>query len=344
MKTQFDYAVVIGRFQPFHNGHKALIERAFAIANKVVVLVGSANGPRSIKNPFTFVERKHMIEFECDATVQPLFDYKYNDQKWIAMVHQSVNNVIRYHGEQCDLVKVALIGLNKDDSTKYLSWFPKWKFIETAPVEQQGLDATSIRSLLFGGKNLAFIKGVVPNSVWDFIRESNGTDWWKLLEEEYKCIEDYKKSWEVAPYPPTFLTVDAVVVQDGHVLLIKRKASPGKGLWALPGGFVGQNERLVDATIRELKEETKIKVQDKILRKSIVAREVFDAPDRSLRGRTVTYASLIVLDSVGELPKVRGSDDAEVAKWVLIDEINPDELFEDHDSVIQTMVDKIPSE
>jgi bifunctional NMN adenylyltransferase/nudix hydrolase len=79
-------------------------------------------------------------------------------------------------------------------------------------------------------------------------------------------IEKYKESWKAAPFPPTFVTVDAVVVQSGHVLLVKRKAMPGAGLWALPGGFLNQEETLLDGAIRELKEETKIKVPVPVLK------------------------------------------------------------------------------
>jgi len=62
--------------------------------------------------------------------------------------------------------------------------------------------------------------------------------------EEFACINQYIESWSVAPYPPTFVTVDAVVIQDDHILLIRRERCPGKGLWALPGGFLDQDETI----------------------------------------------------------------------------------------------------
>ena len=342
MAKEYDYAVIIMRAQPFHNGHLALIHQASGKAKHVIVLIGSVNSPRSIKNPFTYEERKHMIEFESDASVRPLSDFKYNNQKWIANVQKTVHDAIYdCEGIECFNKKIALIGLNKDESTQYLNWFPTWDFIETEPVEQQGLDATTIRDVLFGGKNLSFIKGVVPDTVWQFIREVKGETWWKLLEEEYDFIMKYKKAWEVAPYPPTFVTVDAVVVQDGHILLVRRGASPGKGLLALPGGFVNQNERIADAVIRELREETRLKVAEPVLRGSIVATEVFDLPDRSLRGRTISHTTLFVLNSTGSLPKVRGGDDASHALWLPFSDVNEEDLFEDHFSQFQTMIDKI---
>ena len=131
------------------------------------------------------------------------------------------------------------------------------------------------------------------------------------------------------PYAPTFLTCDAVVVQSGHVLLVKRGANPGKGLWALPGGFVNQNERIQDACMRELREETRLKVPLPVLHGSVKNKEVFDHPDRSLRGRTVTQAFYIELPP-GKLPQVKGGDDAASAKWVPLAFVREEEMYEDH--------------
>ncbi|NCV82699.1 MAG: NUDIX domain-containing protein, partial [Actinobacteria bacterium] len=77
---------------------------------------------------------------------------------------------------------------------------------------------------------------------------------------EREFIASYKKQYESLPYPPIFVTADAVVIQSGHVLMIKRRSEPGRGLWALPGGFVNANtdKSVEDAAIRELREETGI--------------------------------------------------------------------------------------
>jgi bifunctional NMN adenylyltransferase/nudix hydrolase len=90
-----------------------------------------------------------------------------------------------------------------------------------------------------------------------------------------------------------------------------------------------------DAALRELREETGIKVPEKVLRGSIVGSRVFDAIDRSQRGRTITHAFHIVLDD-GEynLPKVKGSDDAAQAQWIPISKLNSEEIFEDHADII----------
>lgn len=79
-----DYAVFIGRFEPFHKGHEAVLRKALANARHVVVLVGSAHRARSPKNPFTWQERSQMIR-SClsDAdntrvTIRPIQDYLYS--------------------------------------------------------------------------------------------------------------------------------------------------------------------------------------------------------------------------------------------------------------------------
>ena len=123
----------------------------------------------------------------------------------------------------------------------------------------------------------------------------------------------------------------------GHVLMIKRKACPGMGLWALPGGFLNQNERILDGMIRELKEETGIKVPVPVLIGNIKGQQVFDDPNRSLRGRTITHAFFIELPA-GELPHIKGMDDAEKAKWIPLSFIREEELFEDHYQILNTFL------
>jgi bifunctional NMN adenylyltransferase/nudix hydrolase len=160
------------------------------------------------------------------------------------------------------------------------------------------------------------------------------------LNREWAFIEKYKEQWKSAPYAPTFVTCDATVIQSGHVLLVKRRAEPGKGLWAVPGGFLNPGERIKDGIFRELKEETKIDVPEKVLRGSLRGIKVFDHPDRSLRGRTITHNALIVLPN-GSLPKIKGSDDAEVAKWTPLGEVNSSNMFEDHYDMVQIQKDLV---
>jgi bifunctional NMN adenylyltransferase/nudix hydrolase len=175
----------------------------------------------------------------------------------------------------------------------------------------------------------------MPSSVQAQLADFLTTDGYHTVKAEQDFAKKYQQAWASAPYAPTFVTVDAVVVQSGHVLLVQRKAHPGKGLWALPGGFLDQGEKLIDACIRELREETRLKVPTPVLKGSIKNQQVFDDPYRSARGRTITQAFYIELEPNKELPKVKGSDDAKYARWVPMAELNPMDMFEDHYFIIQ---------
>ena len=337
----YDILVYIGRFQPFHLGHQSIIDKALTLSKEVVIVVGSSFSSRSIKNPFTFEERRDMIsetysnhEMRQNIKIVPVRDYRYNNQKWITAVQSAVSAATKWR----DNPKIGLIGHSKDQSSFYLKMFPNWENIE-AP-NYNGIDGTFIRQRLFIYGNMNFVSnfGIVSSSTLDIVNNIKDLVVFRTLFEEYEMVCQYKKSWEAAPYPPIFVTVDAVVIQSGHILLVKRKASPGKGLWALPGGFINQSETLLDASIRELKEETRLKVPTPVLKGSIKNQHTFDDPGRSTRGRTITTAFHFELGDSTKLPKVTGADDAEKAKWVPLSEIDPCQMYEDHYDIIDYFV------
>jgi bifunctional NMN adenylyltransferase/nudix hydrolase len=336
INKKYDTLVFILRGQPFHNAHLEIIKYAAKLTRELVIIVGSSNQPRTFKNPFSFDDRKQMIDsairnmdLSINYNIESLTDNMYNDQAWAA----EVQNIVSQYGP-----KVGIIGHKKDESSFYLDMFPQWEF-ESVPLFEP-LDATSIRNLYFvDNVNFNFIQGVVPQSVLNFLRDFSKTKEYQQIISERKFIENYKQQFANLPYPPIFVTVDSVVIQSGHVLMIKRRSEPGKGLWALPGGFLNANtDRSVeDAMIRELREETGIKIPVPVLKGSVKGNRVFDAIGRSARGRTITHAFKIVLPD-GELPKVRGQDDAVKAKWVPISAIKSEDCFEDHWEIVQHFV------
>lgn len=337
MPYEYDYIVFIGRLEPPHNAHFQVIRTALSLAERVIVVLGSADQPRTPKNPFTVSERVGMLiapnwdDQISRLRVTAVRDSMYNNQKWVNDVQNMVAKQMSWH----DLPpKVGIIGHKKDESSFYLDMFPQWKLVEHEMDEE--LSATDLRELYFEGKNLKYLQALVPDNVYrklDLFRR--GKEYAKLVQE-YNFLKAYKEKWATAPFPPTFVTVDAVVVQSGHILLVQRKTDAyGGDLWALPGGFLNQKEWVEDAMLRELREETKLKVPTPVLRGSIKAQHVFDAPNRSQRGRTITHAYHIELPS-GPLPKVKGSDDAQDAKWFSTSDIQKKwpELFEDHGDII----------
>jgi len=338
MNKQFDYLVFIGRFQPFHIGHKQVIDRALQLADKVIIVIGSAYKPRDPKNPWTAHERSAMI-LNCDyggqekrIKVTQVRDQIYNDQKWAMSVQDAVMTATLNDGWTNMPPKIGLIGHDKDETSFYLKMFPQWGDVIEHEMNEE-VNATDLRTLYFEVKNSKYLQSLLPFSVYDFVVRFRDTPDYARLVKEYQVIKKYKKSWEAAPYAPVFMTADAVVIQSGHVLLVERKAAPGAGLMALPGGFVNQFERIEVAAIRELREETKLKVPEPVIRGSIRRSKVFDAPNRSLRGRTITQAFLIELPP-GPLPKVKGSDDAKRAVWVPLSDVKSEQMFDDHFDII----------
>ena len=354
-RKKYDYIVFICRCQPPHNAHLEIINRALSMADNVVIILGSSNQPRTIKNPFTAAERMRMIVDCFDIPEQQrlkfayISDRAYSDQQWVRDIQEIVDQIIHEERPADQHMNVGIIGHVKDDSSYYLEMFPQWRFEDVENIET--LHSTDVRRELFSQQPM-MVNGItgemismldkLPRGVVTFLEEFKEKPEYQKLVQEYDYIEKYKKGWEAAPYPPTFVTVDAVVVQSGHVLMIRRRAVPGVGLMALPGGFINQDERLEDAMIRELREETKLKVPSRVLTGSIKFRGVYDNPNRSLRGRTITHAYLIELPP-GELPKVKGSDDADKAFWIPLNELEhkQDQIFEDHFDVICDLVGKL---
>jgi len=131
-------------------------------------------------------------------------------------------------------------------------------------------------------------------------------------------------------YPRPALTADvAVVSKDARprVLLIRRKKEPFAGKWALPGGFVDENERPADAAVRELKEETGINVTTSDLDHLHTAGD----PGRDPRGWTVSVVFLARVDAKAVKPKA--ADDARAAKWWPLDALPP--LAFDHAMLLE---------
>ena len=337
-----DCTIYIGRFSPFHLGHAHVLRNAMETSTLVIVLIGSSGQARSLKNPFTFAERKSMIEAwhveeywdsnnTAELQVLPLHDHPYNDTDWITEVQSTVKNCMTKFciqrsmavpAEPIMLTDVHITGSDRDESTWYLNAFPQWKqaLVDEHRLDGSGqLNATQVRSLLFGADPIAHahLESMLPDTTYRFLRAFENTPEHTLLTQEYVANKAYKDAWSVAPYPPIFVTTDSVVIQSGHVLVVERGAFPGKGLWALPGGFLNPNERLADGSRRELMEETGIRLAEgkkavelthAILKGSIRDKEIFDKPDRSSRGRTITVAYLFRLDDTKPLPKVKGQN------------------------------------
>lgn len=331
-------AIYIGKFQPLHIAHIEIMEHCIKNYDELIVLVGSTNRRISINHPFSFQQVKSwIVDVNPNIIVKPIQDYIYNETKWITEVNSAVYG--EFLGEN---VEFTLVGHHKDETSYYLDEFPNFKVEEMQTLENN-LSGTFIRNEMFDQNNthVEDIESVVSKKVAKDINDFMDTDDFENLVDEYNYYQAEKEMFKEYPFPATlkFNYSDAVVVCDGNVLLIERKINPGKGTWALPGGFVNQNETYQQAAIRELVEETGIKVPANSLKNAIKDSEVFDHPKRSIGIPRISraYYFEVFPDKRGgysKLPKVRADDDASEAKWFPISEVLKMKLFDDHSDII----------
>lgn len=331
----YDYCIFIGRCQPYTLAHEQLLKEAFLLGDQVICVLGSHNKAPDSRDPWTSQLREGMIR-NCLSEEENkrisfiyMHDYLYNENLWVTELQQKIEE------QTVGSSSVAMVGYEQSGS--YLHNFPQWDWQKKGYGAPHDLSA-EVRKLYFSGSDEW--KKHVPTGTIEYL-EAFKKDKYFLLKEEFDIISSYKKAWGNAPFPPTFNTVDTVCIKSGHVLVVRRKGMPGRGLIALPGGFLNQNEFIIAGAIRELKEETKIKVSKEELEKSIIDQKVFDYPYRSLRGRTITHAFLINLGK-GPLPKVQGDDDADKAWWMPLNEFytRESDFFEDHWHIINHFVNK----
>jgi bifunctional NMN adenylyltransferase/nudix hydrolase len=357
-------SVFIGRFSPYGDNHRTVLEHAAKFSDSILMLVGSSYRPRSFKNPFTYNERKAFIEagtrdLGVEVNTLPLIDTLYDDEAWKTNVLTAVKMHMRAKGFDEQNTRVILVGYDKDKSSRYLNWFPGWHAEPTkAPHLHNGkpVSATDLRRAVFLGEDVGdivtqFGAGPVANvSKW----ASDNPQAVDLVRTEGEYNRAYQARIAVGEaafgFPIQINCVDNVVIQNGHILLVERDTAPGLGLMALPGGHLGREihdqsgkvvgfepETALDAAIRELYEETRLDVPRGTLRSAMRTSRVFDHPDRAERGWVRTEAFLFQLQNSRKFENIKASSDARDARWVPLTDITPTNMFEDHFDIVQSM-------
>lgn len=274
--------------------------------------------------------------------VLPVRDY-YDQARWADAVRAAV---APHAGAGA---RIALVGHFKDASSSYLDWFPDWQLVSLP--RQGGMDATRIRDAWLGAlpppapgtthppaeldaaldAALAPLLPDLPPPTQARLRAAAHTPAYAELQREWQMLREYRSEWACAPYPPVFVTVDALLLCQGKVLLIRRAQAPGRGLLALPGGFIEPRETLWQSCLRELAEETHCTLPEATLRAALRDVAVFDHPERSQRGRVISHVHCFDLGDAA-LPEVRGGDDASAAQWVDVAALAAleDQFHDDH--------------
>ena len=325
-----ELAVLAGPVHVLRQADLAVLQQLLARAPRCLVLLGSADLPRSIRNPFTWQERAAVIRQALPpadgerVVVQPLRE-RFDEAHTAQDVQEAAAGLL---GRTAGRVLLARVGQE--------TGFPLpagWQELptESAPPLHDRLLASDTPAA-----ELAGLAAQLPAAAHGLLADWVQGDDWVRLRREYQQIAREKQVWSAVPYPVTLVTVDAVVRCGGHVLLIRRGRPPGQGLRALPGGFLETTETVLRAAVRELVEETQIEVPQTEVEAALRGVRVFDHPRRSQRGRVITHAHFFDLGD-RPLPRVLGSDDAAQAEWVPIAELPgmQAQFLDDHHLVLE---------
>lgn len=362
-KKTFKLGSVIGRFSMFTNGHAHLLTEAAKECSHLLVLIGSVNRRVSNKNPFTYQQRAAMLRAWAakhltgvKLTILPLRDHFYIEAAWEAEVQRQVENFASAIGIPTSKTNVCLFGHDKDATTYYTKSFPQWSAREVGAGP--AVNATYVRDLWFSCMQelSCKVQDVVPSTTAEFLLNWGFND---DVQADYTYYRDEEIKFKDYPHPETltFLCGDAVVECAGHILLIKRAKAPGRNCWALPGGFKNRNENTVTTGVRELFEETNLRISERTLRKCIRGSHFFDDPARSNGIPRATYATHFKIDAEpdGSLPRANGKFVGEgggeviEVKWWPISEIfgmgssldfSPTGLvlYDDHGDIIEYFI------
>lgn len=221
-------AVYVGRFQPPHTAHIGSVLHALEAAPRVLVLPGSANLARSVRNPWSAPERASMFRAalrEAGAVVgrvvfRPLPDH-FDAERWAAEVRAQAASVFG------PAAALALVGFEKDASSAYLGWFPGWSRLNVP--QTPGLNATDLRRALFEGQPLP---PAVPAAVRAFLEAFAHTPAFTRLQAEWRAVAAAR-----AALPPGVHLAEERWLwrAEERVMLHTRSGPIGQGLWELPG-------------------------------------------------------------------------------------------------------------
>ena len=241
----------IGRFQPFHIGHMSVIKEIIKESDKIIIGIGSSQYCHTKDNPFSYKERKEIIEAELKENIQnyeiiSIPDF-HDDDQWINYIIKKYNFDVIYSGN---------------------SWvkrlFKENGFKVKEVIFEHDIDGTLLRNLIAKDNDY---KIFIPRKSLEKLIKLKGINRIKYTQNNIKISADIIiKLYDKEKFK--------------GIVLIERKNKP-QG-FALPGGFVDYNESIEETAIREAKEETGLDI--KLIRQF----HTYSKPGRDPRGQTIT--------------------------------------------------------
>ena len=305
-----DPAVLIGRFQPPHRAHLALMREALAAAPELVIVLGSARSARTVRNPLSDAERTELIRTMLAGEgldpgrvrFQPVPDVYYNLPLWVDLVRQAVNSP-----------RAALHGFEKDASSFYLRLFPQWT--AHPPGFQSGLDATDVRGDMYEDRWDQVGQAVTPG-VLDRLRAFAHTPSFRELQADREAIRLLAAAGPVRSQA-------VLLVSGGQMLLQARPSRPGLGLLSLPEAPTGK--QAIGQVLSDVPADL-----------TPLAGRMLDHPHRLPGLNWQTQVTLYRLPTA--LPPLAG------AEWVSLDMVHssPERFFADHAQGIRALLEGWP--
>jgi ADP-ribose pyrophosphatase YjhB (NUDIX family) len=122
-------------------------------------------------------------------------------------------------------------------------------------------------------------------------------------------------------------TVDTIIQRDSQILFVKRKRDPFKEHFVFPGGFVNEGEKVEDAALREVKEETSLSVE------LVDILGVYSDPSRDPRGHVM---STVFIGKISDNDKneAKAGDDAGAIQWIDLEDVDNKIFGFDHKTII----------
>ena len=323
-------ALVIGRFQPLHNGHVDLIMEAKDAADKVLVLVGSTNRLPDFKNPFSYEERKSLLveTFGSSIEVRALPD-KDSDDEWASEVIAHVLSI------EEDPTEVMVFCNDKDEA-----FYRKTLVFPVTTVNNIDISATQIRESWYEGdvryNDMPACSSMLLEEHKDYIRLVTEHD----TTSHMKDVKTQGHPFGNPVEPVSF----AVIIQDGQILVGRRGGPRGAGQLGLAGGFVENTETTLDACIRETKEELGVDLKSLISNGQAVcmAQAISEnLGDLGVRTLGINYLFVIKPDTNVEI-NVDAEETTGYA-WVPYLDICEDKtlLFFNHNRIVRQLLSKV---
>lgn len=321
-----------------HNGQLSIIRKALEQTDELIIVLGSSFKARTPKNPFTHEERAQMITLSLDEDQAgrvhfvPMRDF-YDDDRWVSEVQKAVLTITQ--GKP-----VTLFGHKKDVTGYYQDNFPEWGYFDAGHLP--GYDSTTFRKAFFSEASpsgaLSALAPYTSPKIIDYLYAWAQFPYRKEMIAYQRSIDE-----DLEKYDDNInVSADAIVTCQGKILVMRRRNHPGKNTIALPGGFVEKNERAFQSALRELEEETTLKIPLVLARHSLVGERVFDDPMRSERKRIITHTFHFDLKAE-TLPEVRSTEESKDPFWLDFNDMEglESEFFEDHYLIAKTAIESL---